>query len=177
MFLPSRWAVGLSPVANTGATRMMAASIATVHAALDAGINFFDTAEGYEAGHSERVLGRGLLGRRAEAIIATKVSPNHLAPDEVITACEGSLRNLQTDYIDLYQISLAESCCAIGRHCGALAPFEKNRAKFRAIGVSNFAVLDFSEMLALSECETNQTALQFALARDRTGNPAALCGT
>jgi len=52
--------------------------------ALDAGINFFDTAEGYEAGHSERVLGRGLLGRRAEAIIATKVSPNHLRPDEVI---------------------------------------------------------------------------------------------
>ena len=45
-------------------------SIQTVHAALDAGINFFDTAEGYEKGHSERVLGRGLEGRRSEAIIA-----------------------------------------------------------------------------------------------------------
>ena len=49
-------------------------SIATVHAALDAGINFFDTAEGYEHGHSERVLGRALEGRRDEAVIATKVS-------------------------------------------------------------------------------------------------------
>ena len=48
-------------------------SIATVHAALDAGINFCDTAEAYEAGHSERVLGRALIGRRQEAIIATKV--------------------------------------------------------------------------------------------------------
>ena len=50
-----------------------AASIATVHAALDAGINFFDTAEGYEAGKSEEVLGRALAGRRHEAVIATKV--------------------------------------------------------------------------------------------------------
>ena len=59
------------------------ASIATVHAALDAGINFFDTAEAYEAGHSERVLGRGLLGRREEAIIATKVWAGNLRPDDV----------------------------------------------------------------------------------------------
>ena len=79
-------------------------SIATVHAALDAGINFFDTAEGYEEGHSERVLGRGLTGRRQQAVIASKVSPNHLTPEGIAAACEQSLENLQTDYIDLYQI-------------------------------------------------------------------------
>ncbi|MCX6050168.1 MAG: aldo/keto reductase [Chloroflexi bacterium] len=131
------------------------ASIATVHAALDAGINFFDTAEGYEAGHSERVLGRGLLGRRDEAIIATKVSPNHLRPDEVIAACEESLRNLQTDYIDLYQIHWPNHDVPLVDTVGALHRL-KEQGKIRAIGVSNFAVQDFSEMLALSECETNQ---------------------
>jgi len=61
-------------------------SIATVHAALDVGINFFDTAEGYENGHSERVLGRGLEGRRQEAVIATKVSPKHLDPVAIVAA-------------------------------------------------------------------------------------------
>ena len=63
-------------------------SIATVHAALDAGINFFDTAEGYEEGHSERVLGRGLAERRHEAVVATKVSPNHLTASGIAAACE-----------------------------------------------------------------------------------------
>src|SRR5215216_6117673 len=75
--------------------------IATVHAALDAGINFFDTAEAYKSGTSERVLGQALLGRRDKAIIATKVAPNHLAEADVYQACEQSLRYLQTDYIDL----------------------------------------------------------------------------
>ena len=68
-------------------------SIKTVHAALDAGINFFDTAEGYENGHSERVLGKGLKGRRHEAIIATKVSGGHLSPEGIVNACEKSLQN------------------------------------------------------------------------------------
>ena len=64
-------------------------SIATVHAALDNGINFFDTAEGYDAdSHSEEVLGRALTGRRSEAVIATKVSPPHLLPDLVAEACD-----------------------------------------------------------------------------------------
>ena len=79
-----------------------AESIAAVHAALEEGINFFDTAEGY--GRSEEVLGRGLKGRRHQAVLATKVSAGNLAADDVISACERSLRTLQTDYIDLYQI-------------------------------------------------------------------------
>jgi aryl-alcohol dehydrogenase-like predicted oxidoreductase len=89
-----------------------------IHAALAAGINFFDTAANYGAGHSEDVLGQALAGRRAEAVIATKFGfvvdeagksvsrfPND---DDVITnvraACERSLRHLRTDYIDLYQL-------------------------------------------------------------------------
>lgn len=131
------------------------ASIATVHAALDAGINFFDTAEGYEAGHSERVLGRALVGRRERAVIATKVSPNHLRPDEVIAACEGSLRNLQTDYIDLYQIHWPNHDVPLADTVGALQKL-KEQGKIRAIGVSNFAVQDLSEMVTLGECATDQ---------------------
>jgi myo-inositol catabolism protein IolS len=131
------------------------ASIATVHAALDAGINFFDTAEGYEAGHSERVLGRALVGKRDRALIATKVSPNHLAPADVVAACEGSLRNLQTDYIDLYQIHWPNHDIPLVDTVAALQKL-KDAGKIRAIGVSNFAVQDFSEMVTLSECETNQ---------------------
>jgi myo-inositol catabolism protein IolS len=131
------------------------ASIATVHAALDAGINFFDTAEGYEAGHSERVLGQALVGRREQAIIATKVSPNHLRPDEVIAACEGSLRALQTDYIDLYQIHWPNHGVPLADTVGALQQL-KEQGKIRAIGVSNFAVQDLAEMVTLSECATDQ---------------------
>lgn len=132
-----------------------AVSVATVHAALDAGINFFDTAEGYEKGHSERVLGRGLLGRRAEAIIATKVSGAHLAKDDVIKACEQSLVNLQTDYIDLYQIHWPNWKVPLAETVAALQQL-KEQGKIRAIGVSNFAVQDLSEMVTLSECTTDQ---------------------
>jgi myo-inositol catabolism protein IolS len=79
-------------------------SIATIHAALGAGVNFFDTAEGYGKGYSEEVLGRALKGRRHGAVIATKASRGNLAHDSVMEACEGSLQRLQTDVIDLYQI-------------------------------------------------------------------------
>lgn len=130
-------------------------SVATVHAALAAGINFFDTAEGYENGHSERVLGRGLKGRRQEAIIATKVSAAHLAKAEVIKACEQSLTNLQTDYIDLYQIHWPNWQVPLSETVEALQQL-KQQGKVRAIGVSNFGVQDLSEMVTLSECTTDQ---------------------
>jgi aryl-alcohol dehydrogenase-like predicted oxidoreductase len=130
-------------------------SVATVHAALDHGINFFDTAEGYEAGHSERVLGRGLVGRRDKAVIATKVSPSHLAPADVLAACEQSLRNLQTDYIDLYQIHWPNWDVPLADTVAALQQLQE-QGKIRAIGVSNFAVRDLSDMLALGPCETDQ---------------------
>ncbi len=80
-------------------------SIATVHSALDNGITFFDTAEGYnDDSHSEDVLGRALAGRREAAVVATKISPPHMVPDLIEKACDASLKRLKTDYIDLYQI-------------------------------------------------------------------------
>ncbi|CAG0967695.1 pyridoxine 4-dehydrogenase [Anaerolineae bacterium] len=93
-------------------------SIRAVHAALDAGVNFFDTAANYGTGHSERILGQALAGRRSQAVIATKFGFKvnevekqvrfHDHPDDVLktvrTDCEASLRRLGTDYIDLYQL-------------------------------------------------------------------------
>lgn len=89
-------------------------SIRAIHAALDLGINFFDTANVYGAGHSERVLGRALAGRRSQVVIATKfnavfdeetrqVVGADASPEGIRRACEDSLRRLNTDYIDLYQ--------------------------------------------------------------------------
>jgi aryl-alcohol dehydrogenase-like predicted oxidoreductase len=87
-------------------------SIRIIHAALDAGINFVDTADMYSAGESEEIVGKALAGRRDNVILATKVhGPMSSDPNEqgnsrrwVIRECENSLRRLGTDYIDLYQI-------------------------------------------------------------------------
>jgi aryl-alcohol dehydrogenase-like predicted oxidoreductase len=119
-------------------------AIATIHAALDQGINFFDTAEGYNNGKSEEIVGKALADRRDKAIIASKISPNHTAPGELRGYLEAALRRLQTDYVDLYMIhwpirthSLADSL--------AVMQALKQEGKIRAIGVSNFARLDLTE--------------------------------
>ncbi len=89
-------------------------SIRAIHAALDLGVSFFDTANVYGAGHSERVLGRALAGRRSQVVIATKfnavfdeatrqVTGSDSSPEGIRKACDESLRRLNTDYIDLYQ--------------------------------------------------------------------------
>jgi aryl-alcohol dehydrogenase-like predicted oxidoreductase len=91
-----------------------AESIRAIHYALDAGINFFDTAANYGCGHSEQVLGQAVTGRRNNVILATKFGyvvdeekRNVTKTEDVINRirqeCEASLRRLKTDYIDLYQ--------------------------------------------------------------------------
>jgi aryl-alcohol dehydrogenase-like predicted oxidoreductase len=85
-------------------------SIRGIHAALDMGIDFFDTADAYGPGRSEQVLGKALAGRRRQVVIATKfgfseTGPN-AEPDYIRSACDASLRRLDTDYIDLYQFHL-----------------------------------------------------------------------
>lgn len=120
-------------------------SVRTILAALDAGINFFDTAEAYGDGRSEEILGKALEGRRDSVVLATKVSPAHLRRDQVVEACEASLRRLRTDRIDLYQIHWAnrevpfsETAEALVRLCEA--------GKIRAVGVSNFGVQDLADL-------------------------------
>ena len=132
-----------------------AESLATIRAALDAGVNFFDTAEAYGDGVSESVLGKALAGRRHEVVIASKASPSHLSSTEIGRACEGSLRRLNTDYIDLYQIHWPNPDVPVGETAEALDKL-KRQGKVRAIGVSNFGVNDLSDVLANGECQTNQ---------------------
>lgn len=92
-------------------------SIRAIHRALELGITFFDTADVYGCGHSERILGQALAGRRDRVVIATKfgnvfdeetrqITGADASPDYIRRACEASLRRLQTDYIDLYQLHL-----------------------------------------------------------------------
>lgn len=91
-----------------------AESVRAIHYALDAGINFFDTAANYGCGRSERVLGQAVAGRRDKVILATKfgylvdeekriVTETDDVPNRIRQECEDSLRRLKTDYIDLYQ--------------------------------------------------------------------------
>ncbi len=121
-------------------------SVRTVHAALEAGINFFDTAEGYGDGHSEAVLGKALEGRRDEVVIATKVSREHLAEPRLVAACEDSLRRLRTDWIDVYQVHWPSRDIPFD---GTAAVLERLRegGKIRFWGVSNFGRLDLAEAL------------------------------
>ena len=77
---------------------------AVIQTALDCGINYFDTAEVYNDGHSEESLGKALMGRRHEAVIGTKVSPENTKLSVLRKHCEASLRRLQTDYIDIYMV-------------------------------------------------------------------------
>jgi len=89
-------------------------SLRAIQRALDLGVNFFDTANVYGAGHSERILGKAFAGKRSDVVIATKfnalfdeatreVTGSSAEPAGIRAACEDSLRRLNTDYIDLYQ--------------------------------------------------------------------------
>jgi myo-inositol catabolism protein IolS len=113
-----------------------------MRAALDAGITTFDTAEVYGNGHSERIIGEALSDVRDRIVLATKVFSNHLQYDQVIQACERSLKNLKTDYIDLYQIhwppgSFGHPVVPLEETMRAMVAL-KDQGKIRAIGVSNF---------------------------------------
>lgn len=130
-------------------------SIATIRAAVENGVNFFDTAEAYGDGRSEELLGQVLADRRRDVVIASKFSSRNAAPEDLRAACERSLRRLRTDYIDLYQIHWP-------RHD---LPFEpvmrtleqlRQAGKIRAIGVSNFAVRDLTDWLRIGSCATDQ---------------------
>lgn len=134
-------------------------SIAAVHRALELGINFFDTAAVYGEGHSERVLGKALVGRRDEVIIATKCGRicaddgsmcNDSRPASINAECEQSLRNLQTDFIDLYQVHWPDEKVPYEETMAALMKL-REQGKIRHIGVSNFTVPMVERMMAAGE--------------------------
>lgn len=118
--------------------------INAVHAALERGINFFDTADTYGLGQSERTLGRALGSRRHKAVIATKFGVRvengstfyDNSPQWIRTACENSLRRLDTDYIDLYQIHYRDGVTPMDEVMEVLQDLRRE-GKIRHFGLSN----------------------------------------
>jgi aryl-alcohol dehydrogenase-like predicted oxidoreductase len=131
-----------------------------VRAAFDAGINAYDTAEMYGKGHSERMLAAATADIRSKVVYMTKVFSNHLQYDQVIAACNRSLKNLKTDWIDLYQIhwpsgSWGSRKVPIEETMRALNDL-KAQGKIRAIGVSNFSRPQLEEAARFGRIESLQ---------------------
>jgi aryl-alcohol dehydrogenase-like predicted oxidoreductase len=126
---------------------------AVIDAALDAGINFFDTADVYGDSHSEELLGRALRGRRNRAIIATKFGVSRgkctggAKPEYVRSACDASLARLGVDVIDLYQLHMPDPTVPIADTLGAMDGLVK-AGKVREIGCSNFTLPQLREATA-----------------------------
>ena len=176
-----RTGVKVSPLClgtmNFGGPTPEADSIRIIHRALDAGINFLDTANMYNAGESERVVGKALAGgRRPKVILATKVHfPQSDDPNDrgnsrrhILQAIEDSLRRLNTDWVDLYQIHRPVFDMPQDETLRALDDLV-HQGKVRYIGCSTFPAWMVMEALALSE--------RYGLARYVTEQPPTICST
>jgi myo-inositol catabolism protein IolS len=130
-------------------------SLATIRAALDAGVNFFDTAEAYGNGLSEEIVGEALAPHRSEVVIATKVWADNLSPAKLKAACEASLKRLRTDYIDVYYIHWPSRVIPIEETMQALIELQAE-GKIRVAACSNFGPLDLQELLRYGRVEVNQ---------------------
>jgi aryl-alcohol dehydrogenase-like predicted oxidoreductase len=127
-------------------------SIRVIHRALDAGINFVDTADVYSAGESEKIVGKALAGRRDDVVLATKffmpmgTDPNNRGGSRrwIIRAVENSLRRLDTDYIDLYQVHRPSQDTDVEETLGALTDLVR-QGKVRYIGSSSYAASQIVE--------------------------------
>ena len=126
--------------------------------AIDRGVNFFDTADIYSAGTSERMLGRALQGKRHDVVIASKCGlkmsdkpmGNGLSRRHIIEACEASLNRLQTDYIDLYQIHSFDFLVPLEETIQTLDLLVR-QGKVRYLGLSNFSGWQLMKTMALCE--------------------------
>ena len=140
-------------------------SIAVVHAALDAGVNFIDTADVYAQGESEEIVGKALEGRRDDVILATKVhgqmgvpmgqeggDPNQEGNSRrwITKEVEASLKRLRTDWIDLYQVHRPEADTALEETLGVLTDLQR-QGKVRAFGCSTYPAHDIVRSHWVSE--------------------------
>lgn len=135
-------------------------TIQAIRAGFEAGITTVDTAEVYGDGYSEQIVAKALSDVRDRAVYASKVFPNHLKYEQVIEACDRSLKNLNTDYIDLYQIhwpsgSFNSKVVPIFETMNAMNRL-KEQGKIRAIGVSNFNQKQLAEASKYGDIESLQ---------------------
>jgi len=106
---------------------------------IELGMTFIDTAEVYGAGHSEELVGRAVRGRRDEVFLASKVSPEHLSPVDLMTSCEESLRRMRVDHLNLYQIHWPNPAVPLDETLEAMVRL-REQGKIRHLGVSNFSL-------------------------------------
>lgn len=134
-------------------------SINTINLAIDLGVNFIDTAARYNDGEAERILGRAIKDRRGEVIVCTKIYTGHLDYEGVLRECENSLRRLDTDYIDVYQIHWPSQTIPFEE---TIRGFEKLKAdgKIRAFGGCNFGV---GAVNAFKKCSPVTNQLPYSL--------------
>lgn len=167
----SRLSVGGCPMGGYGWGKVREEElVAAVHAALDAEVNFFDTADVYGLGQSERTLGKALAGRREQAVIATKGGVRvergrtfyDNSPEWITAACQGSLRRLGTDHIDLYQIHYRDATPLEA----VVETLEKLRqqGKIRYFGLSNVGKAELPQLLP-HRGRFSSVQLEYSLAR------------
>ncbi len=158
------WAIGGADWAFAWGAQEDDASIRAIHAALDAGMNWIDTANVYGLGHSEEVVAKALAGRAGKPYVFTKCARvwdenrrigRSLKADTVRRECEASLRRLKSDVIDLYQIHWPEPEEEVEEGWATLARL-KEEGKVRWIGVSNFNV----DQMRRAQAITPITSLQ-----------------
>jgi aryl-alcohol dehydrogenase-like predicted oxidoreductase len=140
-------------------------SIRTIHAALDQGINLIDTAPAYGCGRSEEIVGEALRqsGRRESVIVATKVGldwtngkvERNSTRQRILHELEDSLRRLQTDYIDIYQVHWPDPLVPIEETAATLRELYE-QGRIRAIGVSNYSPPEMARFSAIAPLHTIQ---------------------
>jgi aryl-alcohol dehydrogenase-like predicted oxidoreductase len=138
----------------------------TIHAALDLGANLLDTSDAYAAGENERVVGRSLLGRRHDAIIATKFGwlldasgravGLDSSPEHVRQACQASLERLSTDHIDVYLQHRVDPATPIEETVGELVRL-RDEGKIRAFGLSEAGPATIRRATGVAPCAALET--------------------
>lgn len=142
-------------------------SIEIIHAAIELGINFFDVAPVYGWGNSETILGKALKtgGLRDKVLIASKggllwnekhETANNLSRDSLMKECEDSLRRLQTDHIDIYQMHWPDPGVPLEETAEALSRL-KQSGKIRYVGLSNFSQKDVETMMGMISVDCQQS--------------------
>jgi aryl-alcohol dehydrogenase-like predicted oxidoreductase len=144
--------------------------IGAIRAGIDTGITWIDTAEVYGDGTSEELVGRAIEGRRDELVIATKVAPKPdgtgFRPDDVRQACEGSLKRLGIEVIDLYQCHWPDENVPVEDTWGAMAALQ-DEGLVRHIGVSNFSRAEIERCESIRHVDSLQPPFSMLDLRER----------
>lgn len=156
------WKIGGGSYADP---KLDSASLTALRSALEIGYIHFDTAEMYGGGHAEELIAqaiRELIVKRENLFITSKVLPAHLKYEDVLKACENSLRRLRMEYIDLYLIHWPQAGMKLEDTFRALNKLVRD-GKVRNLGVSNFSLSLLKESLAVSETPLISNQVPYSL--------------